>query len=552
MAALATPSARSQEGPRAEGIPRLRFEYRCYVEESGWSDRTDVQRMFREKLEAQIPLHRAGSAELAAVEEILGRALWAAAQALEKKGDLRGAQPYAARIGRLKGAPESIRAEASDLNDRVSVEDMEVARKGGQWDRVRELAEGLLTSRKVPIVEKALGSLRDSLVEAEGLAAVAGKDLAREGVALEKILGAYDGAVARAYGGTVPAAVRAAVDSAAKRDRDRLRTIEDSTGWVNFEVLACGAKFGPAFKGAVATVDPATVTLSLQPEKGSTGEPWSRAGVLPGKQLFLRGTYDIDATLPGGTRPFARWLRVTVDKEAKTLRVPDRAPEGMVYVGPWTAADGKHGGFFGDLLEVTAASVRQFGAGVDGVKDIVGDQAGGDTAPAWFPEDDQGGGHSIPFAAAVGKAVPTAAQWLDLCFGPYTAAERAFPWGPGPVDPARHAVVGRSSDKGLAVGTLAAGASPYGALDMCGGMAELVRFNDGLWALGGCWKNAPEDFAVAAQNPLRDPAPGFPAYTALPDTAPAGRPSKNAYSTYKAPYADVYTTGVRLVVVIEP
>jgi hypothetical protein len=78
------------------------------------------------------------------------------------------------------------------------------------------------------------------------------------------------------------------------------------------------------------------------------------------------------------------------------------------------------------------------------------------------------------YAQWVSGTLPTAAQWLRACQG---GDRRVYPWGSQPPDTTRAnyypgtGPVGRA----MAVGSYPAGASPYGAHDMAGNVAEYVE-----------------------------------------------------------------------------
>jgi len=88
------------------------------------------------------------------------------------------------------------------------------------------------------------------------------------------------------------------------------------------------------------------------------------------------------------------------------------------------------------------------------------------------------------YAAWIGGALPTEAQWLRACQGD---DRRTYPWGDQPPDEARANFDG-AADRTAPVGSYPAGASPYGALDMAGNVWEWV--DDGnVVVRGGAFGN---------------------------------------------------------------
>jgi hypothetical protein len=340
------------------------------------------------------------------------------------------------------------------------------------------------------------------------------------------------------FAGDPPAAVIKGIDASLKPYKDRAQEILVSTQKIGFTRKDASAAFGPKFVGKVITVDLAKASVKLTKLKGEKADDWESRSGIPAEQLFMRGVYDIAIYAPGSDKPYAFWAHVELDEERVDLQIPDRAVEGMVYVGPW--APGR-GGFYIDLLEVSSEQVLAAAAADPTLAAVAKEVEAGKVAA--FREDAEVSGHSLLYANAVGRKIPTLQQWLDAAYGPYSEAERPYPWGRDAPVPGTHAAL--AMQDAAAPGTHPKGASPYGVLDMCGNMAEFVQHSKGLWGIGGHWFQKPEDFQTRGRNRLRDPYPSLPVFTAMSTT------EKNTYSSYQTPHDEYYQTGLRLVVPLD-
>lgn len=534
LPASPAPASLAQDAPPSPvDLRRLAFEYKCFFGTREWKGKGEEE--FLARLRAQRAAYAAAKpAELPAMEDLLARALWERSRALRAADDLRGASERAGEILRLEaGGPETarIRPEAEEMVISYSLVEADRLEKAGDDAGAKAQYANCLGTTKAEVLARVVpGMVRIALREAGHEKVRAANDLAAEGASLRAILGDLEKAF--------PKAVYAGPYSELKALKDRLEVIENSTGYVDVSVLDVAPALA-GVKSAASPLDLATATFSFAPT--TDGQPWPPGGgaaVLAAPELLLiRGVYDVRVFLPAaGKEPVAVFLRVAVAKARAAVAVPSRIPEGMVYVGPWQGG----GGFFMDRTEVTIGQVKRFAAGNPKLAEVLQESNKGDGDPAWIFDPET----ARAWEAASGKRIPTAEQWLQAAYGPYSPQERPYPWGTEAPRAGTHFESNPRSSEPKAVGSFPAGASPYGLLDMVGNVGEWVVKDGGLWILGGHHQQDPGQIlgTSGGRSWIREPAPGDAAFKALPAAA------QQAYAGHRFDEKLVYCSGARMVV----
>lgn len=141
-------------------------------------------------------------------------------------------------------------------------------------------------------------------------------------------------------------------------------------------------------------------------------------------------------------------------------------------------------GFYIYRCEVTRAMFARFRAATqNGAGDESEDPAWPHTAVTWE--------EARAYARWAGGDLPSEARWEAAARGP---GVDQFPWGDAPADAKRCNCAGIGPGSLLPVGTLPAGASPFGCLDMAGNAAE--------WCLDAFHADAYEQRMGLTKEPL--------------------------------------------------
>jgi formylglycine-generating enzyme required for sulfatase activity len=212
--------------------------------------------------------------------------------------------------------------------------------------------------------------------------------------------------------------------------------------------------------------------------------------------LLIRQTLQKDrASLPPAPEPSAQPAPETAPTPASTASVAIEPPADMVYVPGGTFLMGRDDGdeferpartvtvspFFIDRTEVTNEQYQEFI-----------NQTGRRAPPHWkngsypegegqFPVVNVSWHDAHAYAEWAGKRLPTEAEWEFAARG---TDGRLYPWG-AEWQPGLANTEEGGQNRLLEAGSLVAGASPYGALDMCGNVWELTASNLSSYAEEG-------------------------------------------------------------------
>ncbi len=525
---LAAPSALAQEAalPEPVGLERLKVEHRILFKEY---DRPAARDRFLERIEEQRKSYEKSSADRVSDLEqfVIGPAYEARFETFVKAGDKKRASEIAGKILKLMsdaGMLAELKTRADAYITKVAFEGGEASFKAGLYAEAeaayknclgaRDKSIGLRSAVQIVVIETELAKLKE----------IPEDDLAALGGALETILGKVE----RVFEGTA----FFTMDFPELKDlKDHLKDTKGKAGVVKFAFFT--PKAG-AFKYEGHSFPAGLQTATFRFEPVGEGKPFPRKGtsgaLSKDSLLWFNGTYTVKVFVNGaGDMPVETWRGVTLEAgKTFTVEVPDRFPEGMVYVHT--------GGFFIDRFEVTNTVV----AAVKGSDNLLTDlfEDGKPNVPVWCFEDDKLDARIKAFEKASGKSVPSDGQWRDACFG---GAATPWPWGGEEPTQEQAVFAPPKRNDPLPVGGRVKGESPFGVQDMAGNMAEWVRYRNGYWLMGGSFKD--EALSKSGRNLLKDPMPTKRGRAALADAK-----DRESYAQYFADAEGDSLSGLRMVV----
>jgi hypothetical protein len=544
---LGAAAAALAQGPDSGlvSIERLRFEKKCFFEVEEWKSRGEDA--FLAKLEEQKKLYKADkekAAQVGSLEVLMAEAYWARKEELEKAGKLDDASKAALAINDLESKDPKVldlRKKADDFRIKLNFDKAEKFFSNGDLPQAhasyllcRGAANPDIAARVVSglvQIAKSNGKYDEVMKESE---------LDAEGVMLDAVLVV----VKKDLGGEYEKSRANPALAGLEKARDEIQNTSQLIQVEPLDVKASLAAY-EAHRGRAADVDAKTVTFSLTP--AGSGKPFPASGVpAPFKKnpfRWHRGTYDVRVFIPGeggeGRKPFATRVGFVLGKDPETIRVPNRVPEGMVWM-PAETAGGES--LFVDRCEVTVKQVVDAAGSDEKLLSVLKDSRegkAGDNHPAWFPDEES----VAAYEKATGKKAPNLLQWQQAAFGSFSQTQRPFPWGTASPDESR-AYTKVNGELPAEVGGRPNGASPCGAEDMAGNLCEWVRQGSQLWLIGGDYFKGDAGLtSFEGHNTLREARPGVAVFQAM------STDQQNQYAKYKFDAKnDYYTSGLRTVI----
>ena len=528
---LAAPAALAEgdTGSKVVGLERLRVEHRILYKEF---DRPVPRDMFLDRLEAQRTEYEKSPADkdrIPDLEQLMGDAYGSRMTDFEnaRPADKAGAGRMADKILGIQsnaGVLAELKTRADTFITKVKFEEAETSFKSRDYQKAEDAYRVCLKARDESIGRRSAVQIVVIECAVVKLSEIPEDDLSTIGNLIGTILVKVEPILGSKF---------FAMDFPELKDlKDRQNDIKLKTGEIEFRFFT--PKAGNfKYEGHSAVADLASAAFQFEPVSG--GKPFPKSGVSTKlsrlKFLWPTGSYTVRVFLPAaGDLAVEIWKGVTLEAgKSFTVEVPDRFPEGMVYVHT--------GGFFIDRFEVTNATLAAVAGGDPLLADLV--ETGKETVPVCLPDDEKTAEARLrAYEKASGKQVPTDGQWIEACFG---GSSTRWPWGDEDPAPDR-AVFGPGNDP-VKVGARGPGAAPCGAQDMAGNMAEWVKVANGFWLIGGSFKDAARDvLSRAGRNQLKDPMPTKKGRAALADAK-----ERESYSQYFED-PDNFDSGLRMVV----